>query len=211
MEQETYYIGEFAERAAVTVRTVRYYDQIGLLAPARYTGAGQRLYTTEELATLQQILALKLLGFSQWVNKYFTPEQRETMEELNRASYSEEARARMEQWQSDQPWTEEDQRRVDEQYAQLARGLEDAVRAGKAPGSEEVQELAAFFLDLINQFTRGDAAVEAGLKQWWTNHDALPAEQRPVGLPWGAEEGALLDEAVRIHREREGSGSERTA
>ena len=64
MTQGPYYIGEFATRAAVTTRTLRYYDRIGLLSPAQLSEAGQRLYTDAELVKLQQILALKLLGFS---------------------------------------------------------------------------------------------------------------------------------------------------
>jgi DNA-binding transcriptional MerR regulator len=48
----------------VTVRTLRYYDKAGLLSPSQYTESGYRLYTDENLLTLQQILALKFLGFS---------------------------------------------------------------------------------------------------------------------------------------------------
>src|SRR5256885_17020604 len=50
-----------------------------------------------------------------WQNKYFTPEQRQKMDELGRMSYSEEARRRL----AARPgvWTEEDQKRVDQQYA----------------------------------------------------------------------------------------------
>jgi DNA-binding transcriptional MerR regulator len=50
--------------ACVTVRTLRYYDREGLLSPSRRTEAGHRLYTDADLARLQQILALKFLGFS---------------------------------------------------------------------------------------------------------------------------------------------------
>jgi MerR family transcriptional regulator, thiopeptide resistance regulator len=64
MTHAAYYIGEFASRAAVTTRTLRYYDRIGLLRPAQISDAGQRLYSDAELVKLQQILALKLLGFS---------------------------------------------------------------------------------------------------------------------------------------------------
>lgn len=57
-------IGAFAARAAVTVRTVRYYDKIGLLNPSAYTDSGRRLYTELDYARLQQILTLKLIGLS---------------------------------------------------------------------------------------------------------------------------------------------------
>ncbi len=48
----------------VSVRTLRYYDREGLLAPSQRTEAGYRLYTDGGLARLEQILALKFLGFS---------------------------------------------------------------------------------------------------------------------------------------------------
>jgi DNA-binding transcriptional MerR regulator len=56
--------GEFARRAGVTIRTIRYYDRIGLLKPAAYSESGQRLYTELDYARLQQILTLKLIGLS---------------------------------------------------------------------------------------------------------------------------------------------------
>lgn len=49
---------------SVSVRTLRYYDRIGLLPPSGRTEAGYRLYTDADLARLQRILALKFLGFS---------------------------------------------------------------------------------------------------------------------------------------------------
>jgi DNA-binding transcriptional MerR regulator len=48
----------------VSLRTLRYYDRMGLLSPAQHTEAGYRLYTEADLGRLQQILALKFLGFS---------------------------------------------------------------------------------------------------------------------------------------------------
>jgi DNA-binding transcriptional MerR regulator len=48
----------------VTLRTLRYYDRVGLLCPRQHTESGYRLYTDEDLIRLQQILALKFLGFS---------------------------------------------------------------------------------------------------------------------------------------------------
>ena len=61
----TYYTsGEFAEKAHVSIRTVRYYDQKNLLKPSTHTKSGARRYTDKDFAKLQQILLLKYLGFS---------------------------------------------------------------------------------------------------------------------------------------------------
>ena len=58
-------IGEFSKIAQVSIKTLRYYDQMGLLKPAhidRYTG--YRYYTLSQLAWLNRILALKDLDFT---------------------------------------------------------------------------------------------------------------------------------------------------
>lgn len=57
-------IGEMAKRAGVSVRTLRHYDAIGLLAPSRLTQAGYRLYDKETAARLEQILYFRELGFA---------------------------------------------------------------------------------------------------------------------------------------------------
>ena len=62
---EKYYTtGQFAKIAGVTLRTIRYYDKIGLLKPSHVLENGYRQYCKHDLITLQKILALKELGFS---------------------------------------------------------------------------------------------------------------------------------------------------
>jgi len=57
-------VGELAKRTGLTVRTLHHYDEIGLLKPSLKTEAGHRLYTASDVARLQQVLSLRLLGFS---------------------------------------------------------------------------------------------------------------------------------------------------
>ncbi|MEM7114773.1 MAG: MerR family transcriptional regulator [Chloroflexota bacterium] len=59
-----YRIAQFAQLSGVTVRTLQYYDRIGLLPPSAITNANYRLYTTADLLKLQQIVTLKWMGFS---------------------------------------------------------------------------------------------------------------------------------------------------
>jgi MerR family transcriptional regulator, thiopeptide resistance regulator len=54
-------IHEFAARAGVTARALRHYDRLGLLRPRR-SEAGYRLYAEDDLARLEQIVALRFLG-----------------------------------------------------------------------------------------------------------------------------------------------------
>lgn len=58
-------IGDFARLGRVTVKTLRHYDEEGLLAPAEIDPAtGYRFYSPEQLVALSRILQLRDLGFS---------------------------------------------------------------------------------------------------------------------------------------------------
>lgn len=59
----TYQPHEFASRAGVTIRALHHYDRLGLLKPSGRTAAGYRLYTDRDLERLEQIVALKFIGF----------------------------------------------------------------------------------------------------------------------------------------------------
>lgn len=65
MTQPEYFsVGELAHRVGVTVRTIQYYDQEGLLSPSAKGPQNQRLYTEENVKDLYRILTLKYLGMS---------------------------------------------------------------------------------------------------------------------------------------------------
>lgn len=55
-------IGDLADLTGVSVRTLHYYEEIGLLAPSYRTTGDHRLYTKEDIQKLQQIISLKQLG-----------------------------------------------------------------------------------------------------------------------------------------------------
>lgn len=57
-------VGEIAKKMGVTVRTLQYYDQKGLLTPSAESEGGRRLYSDKDMVMLHQILSLKSLGFS---------------------------------------------------------------------------------------------------------------------------------------------------
>lgn len=59
----TYSIRELSELAGVSARTLRYYDEIGLLKPMYASDAGYRFYGDSEVAVLQQILFYRERGF----------------------------------------------------------------------------------------------------------------------------------------------------
>lgn len=63
-EEELMTVGAFARRVGVTVRTVQYYDQCGLLHPTSKSSQNQRLYSPDDEERLYHILTLKYLGLS---------------------------------------------------------------------------------------------------------------------------------------------------
>lgn len=59
-----YSIGEMSKKTGVTIRTLDYYDEIGLVKPSSTTTGGHRQYEEEDVMRLEQVLALKYMGFS---------------------------------------------------------------------------------------------------------------------------------------------------
>ena len=56
-------VSDVAKRTGVTVRTLHYYDEIGLLPPSEVTSSGCRVYSDADLEVLQQILFFRELDF----------------------------------------------------------------------------------------------------------------------------------------------------
>ena len=57
-------VSDVAKLTGVTVRTLHYYDEIGLLPPSEVTSSGYRVYNDADLEVLQQILFFRELDFS---------------------------------------------------------------------------------------------------------------------------------------------------
>jgi DNA-binding transcriptional MerR regulator len=57
-------VGDLAKQTGISVRTLHYYDEIGLLVPSHRTEAGYRLYGEADIIRLQQIVSLRQIGFS---------------------------------------------------------------------------------------------------------------------------------------------------
>src|SRR4030042_2882886 len=58
-------IGDFSRLARVTVKALRYYDELGLLKPAKIDSfTGYRYYSADQLPRLHRIIALKDMGLS---------------------------------------------------------------------------------------------------------------------------------------------------
>ncbi len=60
----TMHIGAVAERTGLSLRTLRHYDDVGLLRPSGRTEGGFRLYTEDDVERLLLVRRMKPLGFS---------------------------------------------------------------------------------------------------------------------------------------------------
>jgi len=79
-EHHDFTTGQLAKRTGVTVRTLRYYDKIGLLKPSQTTHGAVRLYSKDDVARLHKIQMLKYIGLTlseigQIIQDDATPEQ----------------------------------------------------------------------------------------------------------------------------------------
>jgi DNA-binding transcriptional MerR regulator len=63
-DEKTMRIGEVAELTSLSFRTLRHYDEIGLVTPSARTEGGFRLYTESDVARLMVVRRMKPLGYS---------------------------------------------------------------------------------------------------------------------------------------------------
>ena len=128
-QDRRYRIGEVAERAGVTTRTMRYYEELGLLgATAERTKGAHRLYTDADITRLQELIRLRdLLGL--------------TLDELVELTEAEEARAALRTQRAESASDRERARIVKAAISLIQRQLE-LVNARQQRLSEFADELA---------------------------------------------------------------------
>jgi MerR family transcriptional regulator, repressor of the yfmOP operon len=138
--ERSYRIGDVAERVGVTTRTIRYYEELGLLgtASARTKGA-HRLYSEADIARLEELIRLRdLLGLS--------------LEELVALAEAEEARAALRnQWAESA--TDTERARIVEAAIPLVERQLELVRARQDRLSEFAGELSEKLLRLRKRQT----------------------------------------------------------
>ncbi|MCD6581050.1 MAG: MerR family transcriptional regulator [Desulfuromusa sp.] len=64
MTEKLVQIGELAKTLGITTRTIRYYEEIGLMGSSERLGGGTRTYSRDDILRLKFILKLKELGIS---------------------------------------------------------------------------------------------------------------------------------------------------
>jgi DNA-binding transcriptional MerR regulator len=110
-------ISDAATRVGVSARTLRYYEELGLLTPSLYTAGGERRYTLDDLAHLQRILELReVLGMNlDEIREFLSLETR--LDQL-RASYRASKGATSKKARSEQKVTLQEAMELNESLAQ---------------------------------------------------------------------------------------------
>jgi len=113
-------ISDAATRAGVSARTLRYYEELGLLTPSLYTAGGERRYTEDDLVHLARILELReVLGMNlEEIREFLALETR--LGEL-RASYRATKGATSKRARADQKATLEEALVLNESLAERIR------------------------------------------------------------------------------------------
>jgi DNA-binding transcriptional MerR regulator len=181
-------IGEFSRLSYVTVKTLRYYDQLGLLKPAevdRFTG--YRYYSASQLPRLNRILALKDLGLSleqigQLLEGDLTPDQIRGMLRLKQV---------------------EIQQHVGEEQARLAR-VEQRLRQIEQEEAMPTQEVVLKAIPAQRVATVRDIVAVQGLGQlfgevfgYLGRHQISPVGP-PVGVYYDEEFREEMDVEVAV-------------
>lgn len=240
-------VGDLAKQTGVSVRTLHYYDEIGLLSPSHRTEAGYRLYGEDDIIRLQQIVSLRQIGFSldqiqecleqeqfspyhvvqlhlsqlkeqmalqqqlyarleaiaihlqsteaisiqefmqlievtTMIGKYYTPEQQD---------YLKERRERL---------GEERIQQVESQWQELMEQVRTEMEKGTDPTSEPAQAFAQQWLDLIQEFTGGDAGVEQSLQTMYQQEGPEAASRGTVVEPEATAMWEFMGKAIRAKR-----------
>ena len=194
-------VHEVSKLAGVSIRTLQYYDNIGLLHPTGYTEAGYRLYDDTELERLQHIqnmidfaLGVKMLGVKHMDFKAFDKskldEYSRQAKELygNMPEYKE-----MEEKQKNR--TEEDEKILADRFMLLFK--EAGEMKDMDPASAEAQNLVKRIQDYIteNMYTcsdkilRGLGMMYSGGGDFTKNIDAYGGEGTAV----------FVDQAIQIY------------
>jgi len=196
-------IGEFARLGTVSVRTLRHYDEIGLLRPARVDPeTGYRCYTAAQLGQLNRIIALKELGLSlaqaRQLVTGITAEELRGMLVLRRAQLEQELQAHKNQLLEVEARlsyiTREGTMPADDITVKKIPAMGVVAIAGPAPafGPENIVPVVNRSRQQFDQLAMPELASPAGPYMIFYEHGqdsditvylALPVAERPAEVP----------------------------
>jgi DNA-binding transcriptional MerR regulator len=188
-------IGEFARLCRVPVKTLRHYDDVGLIVPARIDAAtGYRYYALDQLPRVNRLLALKDLGFSleqvaRVLNQGVTSDQLRGMLTLKRA----EVESRLNEDQARLARIEARLKDIEQEdwmpeYDVVLKDVEPVLVAAcrtRIPTNDMVPKVlgAAYDEAYSHIRTHGGKALDPCLALWHTSSDTYEDEDAEAVVP----------------------------
>jgi MerR family transcriptional regulator, thiopeptide resistance regulator len=115
-----------------------------------------RLRSGEEVSSGEFVdTVMEVIGMSEKLSRYYTPEQLEYLEERRREVGEERIRAAEEEW------------------SELIERVRGELEAGTDPSSERVQALAGRWMALVDEFTGGDPGIERSVGNMWQQEENI--------------------------------------
>lgn len=172
-------IAQVARMSKTTSRTLRHYDEIGLLPPAYVGGNGYRYYEREQLVRLQQILVMRELGVGLDTIAEIVNQGRDQVETLKmHRKWLLAERDRFQKLANTVSRTIDDLKGDGKVNAKIEHWFEGFSDAKQAELEEEAkQRWGAEEIEKANRGFKGNSA------DWW----------RENGSAWAAQLGALVD------------------
>lgn len=135
----------------------------------------------------------------EWVNNYLTSDERRTMRDLAKESFTEESLKKL----AKEEYTED----IHDQYSYFYNELRRLVSQKAEPAGEEAQSLAQFLMDLNRRRSQGwDQEILEGMKKSWENFNALPEDKKPSQFVLSPEERAFIKQACSMLAKRKVHG-----
>jgi hypothetical protein len=132
-----------------------------------------------------------------WVNKYLSTQDRTTMRELAKQSYSKEALQQL----AEKGWTEEDHKKHLSDYQFFRTTLTRLVNDGFTEDSQEAQDLAKFLMDMNKRYSQNDPQIKEGMKQSWEKFNSLPEDKKPKTYVIPDQERKFIKQARFIYHQ----------
>jgi DNA-binding transcriptional MerR regulator len=148
---------DFSPRRVIELHLSRLREQIELQQRLydRLEEIAARLSSKEEVSAEDFVQTMEVISMSERLWKYYTPEQREEIEERGRAL------------------GEERIRQVEAEWPELMEQVRAEMDAGTDPSDERVQRLAKRWMELVREFTGGNPEIERSVRNVWQQEETI--------------------------------------
>ena len=148
---------DFSVQRVIELHLSRLREQIELQRRlcSRLEGIAARLGSTEEVSVEEFIRTIEVIGMSERLESYYTPEQLEALERHRQQLGEERIRAAEAEW------------------SELIERVRTEMETGTDPADERVQRLAKRWMELVEEFTGRDPGIERSVRNMWRQEENI--------------------------------------